>query len=1187
MRELREHIRTEGYVPVKGQLTFSVKQEELSPAPGEKVTGTFEIAAQGNAAAEGFIRTDDERMQCLTPYFCGGQEQIEYSFDAGGMQEGETRSGRFFIVSNYGEYELPWKAAVREKPALSSLGEILDLFQFTNLARASWAEAVKLFYSDRFPGIIGGQDEELLQLYRGLSAHWGNEVNMEEFLIAIRKKQPISFSVNRKEITASGVEGQISEEVVLQKVGWGPVRIAVRTEGDFLAVEKAWILADDFLGNQYRLSVFLDEEKLHGGENLGRLTLEWCHGRVQIPVTARRRGGDPLPADRQRGERRAETVRLVTLYQDFRMKKIGMDAWKKEARACVDRLIRLSPEKSISPKLFHAQLLMTEDRADEAGWVLMRLHDRVKEAPPAVYCYYLYLTTLYNREESYVRKTTLKIEEIFSRNGQDWRIAWLILFVSRQLAQSASRKWAFLTAQFAAGCTSPVLYLEALQLLNANPVLLPAFDGMAKRLLLYGARKGILSRDLMSHVIRLAAKEKYYDAVLFDILRRYWEKTKDEEALQAICTLLIKGGRTGKDCYPWYLRGVEQKLRITRLYEHFMMSLDPEQEVEIPRSVLIYFAYQSNLDYEYAACLYAYVERHREEDPELYIAYRPQMERFVLDQLYRGRVNRYLAELYRALLPEALFTPQNAAALAPLLCYAQVTCPGDPKRLAVVFSRRSGEASVPLRQGRAYVELCGTGDMLFTEDEAQHRRPADARTKKEFLFGREGLFAAVAPYAADVLTYHLAVVQDTQIVVNGTNAESYLQIARASGVRKDWQGAVRMALVRYCFSEDRTEELDGVLRMLEPEALSPGERTEAVRYLVLEGFYDKAYQWLAGMDPGQQDARILLRLCSRLLEQGRAEQDARMTALCFQAALRGKYDGNMLRQLVGHYEGSIGEMEAIRTAADGFGLNTFPICERILEQMLFCGRDVTERTELLRQYAAEGGRHETRIAFLHRCAYSYVMEDQPIHGYAVQEMLRLIREKAPVTDLCRIACLSYYAANRDAVDAPIAGLIREIGTRMIRAGQLLPMLKEFSDLIPGAELLLDKTFVVYRGDPGRSAVLNYRILQKEDADAEYESMSLRHICSGIFAAAFILFPGETLQYYVSEPEDPSGILDGGLLKAEETPHAPDGRYGMLAAATAEHLADGQSRNTRRVNLEMLQKYLYTDFCAGRLFRAQV
>ena len=117
-------------------------------------------------------------------------------------------------------------------------------------------------------------------------------------------------------------------------------------------------------------------------------------------------------------------------------------------------------------------------------------------------------------------------------------------------------------------------------------------------------------------------KEKYYSPALFDTLRRIYEKTPSPSLLQAICSLLIKGNRIGREYAQWYRAGVEQDLRVTRLYEYFMNSLDPEEETQIPRSALMYFAYQSNLDQEHLAFLYAYIQKHRAEFPELYQTYR-------------------------------------------------------------------------------------------------------------------------------------------------------------------------------------------------------------------------------------------------------------------------------------------------------------------------------------------------------------------------------------------------------------------------------------------------------------------------------------------------------------------------------------------------------------------------------------
>ena len=68
-------------------------------------------------------------------------------------------------------------------------------------------------------------------------------------------------------------------------------------------------------------------------------------------------------------------------------------------------------------------------------------------------------------------------------------------------------------------------------------------------------------------------KMKGYSKTAFSILKEYYEKMQDNETLQAICVLLMKGNRTDKDSFLWYSLGVEQELRITKLYEYYMMSL--------------------------------------------------------------------------------------------------------------------------------------------------------------------------------------------------------------------------------------------------------------------------------------------------------------------------------------------------------------------------------------------------------------------------------------------------------------------------------------------------------------------------------------------------------------------------------------------------------------------------------------
>lgn len=59
--------------------------------------------------------------------------------------------------------------------------------------------------------------------------------------------------------------------------------------------------------------------------------------------------------------------------------------------------------------------------------------------------------------------------------------------------------------------------------------------------------------------------------------------------LQEVCSLLIKGSKTGPDAFTWYQMGVESHLRITNLYEYYMASVDLDSVLELPKVILMYF----------------------------------------------------------------------------------------------------------------------------------------------------------------------------------------------------------------------------------------------------------------------------------------------------------------------------------------------------------------------------------------------------------------------------------------------------------------------------------------------------------------------------------------------------------------------------------------------------------------------
>ena len=48
-----------------------------------------------------------------------------------------------------------------------------------------------------------------------------------------------------------------------------------------------------------------------------------------------------------------------------------------------------------------------------------------------------------------------------------------------------------------------------------------------------------------------------------------------------------------EEAFEWYAKGIEKQLRITRLYEYYMMSVKLSDRTVLPKIVLMYFAFDT------------------------------------------------------------------------------------------------------------------------------------------------------------------------------------------------------------------------------------------------------------------------------------------------------------------------------------------------------------------------------------------------------------------------------------------------------------------------------------------------------------------------------------------------------------------------------------------------------------------
>ncbi len=1204
MREIIDRILEGEFQPDTGVLTFSCTTIDIRLAPGADYEGTFEIYGSACRLTEGYLYTDSLEMECLTPRFAGSVSEIVYRFRGHNTREGDVCQGEFVIVSNHGEYAIPYKISVVPEEITSSLGTIKNLFHFANLARTNWEEAVSLFYSSSFRKLFYGADKQYYPIYRGLSGlhrsqaktEYRNERNVEEFLLAIKKKQQITYLVSETEIKTEAHERPAEYYLSVNRNGWGHTFLQIETEGVFLSVDKDTIREEDFLGNFYRLPYYIAADQLHAGRNYGQIRLYNADADIIIPVTVISRSV-PKQKKSHIHEKKQHILQLMNLYTAFRTKKISSSAWRKETAALADAMIA-ADDSDLAAKLFRTQLLITAERYNEASWMLDHAAARLNEDEnwqPALWCYHQYLTTLISGENEYIDEVAAQLERVFTQYNDDWRIAWLLTYLQEEYRRSPARKWQLLEEQFMRGCTSPVIYIEALHLLKQNPALLMKMDQFEIQVLTYAVKKDCLDTNspakdsvhqgLISQIVYLISRCREYSGFLLRILEACYRSVPSDEVVKAICALLIKGNRTGTEYLTWYRLGIDKEIRVTRLFEHYMMSVDLEHEEKLPKMALMYFAYRSELDYRYNAYLYAYVHKYREDFPELYESYREAIERFVVRQMSQGRITRWLAYLYKNFVSPEMINETTAQGLADALFTVTVRdCTSKAARaLIVIYDKGRTETAHPLTGRQVSLPLYGSNFHIFLEDAAGNRYIDDGNCIIEKWLRPDKLGRLIAPFITAKTGFDMWLCEkgDEIAPVAAHNLSAMQRLLNSEFVSEEYQKTIRSSLIRYYYEHDMIPQLDEILEHLTAAQVDSDDYAEILKRMISRSLYQQAYQWLGTVNSKALDAKLILRVLNSVIPEDAITDDKTMTTLAHMAFHAGKYDEKLLRYLARYYHGSIRRLRNIWKAAADFGIETYDLSERLLIQMLYSASFVGEQMQIFRDYVAGGGRSNVEMAFLAQCAHDYFVNDKITDNFIIDQTEKLLNQKEELHPVCRYAFVKYYAENRSEITDKVRPSLELLLKQMISQNITLSFYKEYIPLFPFMEHFLDKTIVEYHAKPGNKAVIHYLIERDGSDKSEYVREEMKDMYGGICAKQFVLFFGDRLLYYIAEEEDEKEHYteSAGLSYSEAVSESHDSKYSLINdIEIARNLQDYETVDS------LMYEFYKREFVVARVFR---
>ena len=152
---------------------------------------------------------------------------------------------------------------------------------------------------------------------------------------------------------------------------------------------------------------------------------------------------------------------------------------------------------------------------------------------------------------------------------------------------------------------------------------------------------------------------------------------------------------------------------------------------------------------------------------------------------------------------------------------------------------------------------------------------------------------------------------------------------------------------------------------------------------------------------------------------------------------------------------------------------------------------------------------------------------------------------------------------------------------MLERGIRLNCLMDLRQYSSTSQLLMDRSLVEYHADTQSQPIIHYLIIGEDGEVSEYVSEPMNHVLGGIFVKEFILFFGESLQYYIVEAGEGEGKLtqSGTIQRSEMLGEELPGRYGVINDIIISKTM--QDYNTFD---NLLEEYYRNDFYNQELFK---
>ncbi len=1160
-------------------LAFSEETIDLSVIEGRSEAGSFVIESTNQIKICGIVYSTNPRMECLNPHFEGEKVRIRYQFNSKGLTEGDACEGKFVIVCNQIEYSLSFCARITRLYAEASTGAVKSLDDFTRLAASNWDEAYHLFYNRNFLNTIPYDNVYERLTYEGFACARPSGQNMEEFLIGVNKKKPVSISVDKSEEIFMASKEPQSGCFTITKDNWGYTEIRLRTDCEFIKLSKPVLTHDDFIGKTYLYEYIIDASAMHAGRNFGRIYIDGVYQSFTIDITAGVRDDDgSISGIAVTKDIKECMVGIMELYTSFRLKRIVTGVWANETISILNHLHALMPDEHMY-ELMKAQAFIINRQRQEAKWILDDFKHRNPDKKAPIWGYYLYLMTLLEREPSYIDNMTHEVELIFYENPDSVLLFWVLLFLRNQYFDDNAGKLKDIKYWVLRGCSSPYLYIEAYYLISQDPYLIKELSVFELRILSWAVKKKALTKELAGAIFEAVDLAGGFDNRVYGLLTAAYEICPEAEYVGIICSYLIKGHKNDTCFHKWFELGIENKLRLTGLYESYLITMDDRQISPVPKIIQMYFSYDNKLPYRKLAVLYNNIIAAKETEPEVYHKYRKAMGRFAMDQAQLRHIDDNLAVLYEDMLELGFINEELSAAFSDII-YTHKLIVFDKRIVrAIIYQNEMKEPQiVPVTDQCAYFELFSNDYVILFEDSRGYRYVKSISYRLQRLMDAEKYLdrcISLSPDRPQYIVSHFKNVRDYFDFTKG-DLKLFKPVFYSESFSDSYKAVMGYRILKYCQLHDYEDYVRPFLQSIDFDILQKDARKYLIDMLVSNRLYEKAYDMAMEYGIDMLAAASQVVLCENALKVQHVDDDF-MVQLAISAFKTGKYSDLVLKYLCENYTGPTDELINLWHAADKFSISSMKLDERILEQGIYTQIEPEKISDIFLEYYKRAGNEKLILAYISLVTHGYLHSGGCKADFIFDIIEKRFIGNRTLNDACQLALLKHFAEKTDITQAEL-----EIEDTLLKYYIYNNMYFDFFARLDYRLLkkyfIYDKAFLQYESTPGTHVVLHY---SRDEDGEEFNSEDMVEMYDGIYVKAFVIFFGELIRYYITEEHDNSiEVKESNRLTCSNIPGDNDhSRYNLInEMIISDTLSD---ETTLKSNID---EYKRVDAATKQLFK---